>query len=187
MVKFEDLRITDENKLVIYAHIDERDYFDNVYIDEVIIDSADTFTKTGPSDKPIYRKTYSRPVKIVDTTITPAEIAGTGADFSFGPFFVYIHTVGAPAPNTPCGMDNELTIGVAINLFPIYKEGMRYLKEVYNSCEVPSAFADFILRYKALIMAIRFKDYCQVVKLWKLLFAKRKLHIKGGCGCHGNR
>lgn len=184
MVDFQTLRITDDGSMVIVASVKNQSYYKNVYIDQIIIDSFKTFSETGPSDKPFYTITFEQPVKKVDTTISKYEIAGKDESFKHGPFFVYVHTTGAPAANTPCGMDQEITTGVAIDLCDVYKESLKYLKEVNRTCMVPDAFADFVLRYKALLMAIRFKDWKQVFKIWGLLFNKHP-HKSGGCGCHG--
>ena len=57
MIQFTDLRVTkDGKKLIIGAKVKEASYYDNVYIDKVIIDTEETFVSTGPSSDPIYSK-----------------------------------------------------------------------------------------------------------------------------------
>lgn len=184
MVRFETLRIDDNNNLVVVAHVKEESYYKNVYIDQIIIDSPMTFTETGPSDKPIFTKTYTKPVKIVDTTITNAEIAGSKCDFGNGPFFVYIHTTGAPSATIPCGMDNEITLGVAINLCAIYRKGIHYVKELAKTCSIPDGFVNFILSYNALKLAIVTKDFPLVRKIWMSIFHRGfTFNKRRSCGC----
>ena len=54
MIKFTELRDQKE-RLIIVAEVREiADYYDNVYIDEILIDTQDTFVTSGPSANVIY-------------------------------------------------------------------------------------------------------------------------------------
>ena len=49
MIKFNELRVTDDGKyLVVDVQIAEDDYYENVYIDQIIIDSDKKFSDFGP-------------------------------------------------------------------------------------------------------------------------------------------
>lgn len=54
MIKFTDLRVTKDGKqLIIGAKVKEDSYYNDVYIDKVIIDTEETFSPTGPSSQGI--------------------------------------------------------------------------------------------------------------------------------------
>lgn len=66
MIHFNQLEITDDNKyLIIDAQIDDGDYFSNMYLDAIVIDSQDTFILNGPSNSPIYTKTLDDNTKAI--------------------------------------------------------------------------------------------------------------------------
>ena len=55
MLHFEELRITPDNKyLIIDVSVDKDEYFDNIVIDSIIIDTQDTYSISGPSSNPVY-------------------------------------------------------------------------------------------------------------------------------------
>lgn len=57
MIKFTDLRVTRDGKnLIIGAKVREDSYYDNIYIDKIIIDTEETFSTAGPSENPVYTK-----------------------------------------------------------------------------------------------------------------------------------
>ena len=59
MIKFTDLRVQKEH-LIIAAEVEEiEDYFDDVYIDKIFVDTQDTFITSGPSANTIYSATVS--------------------------------------------------------------------------------------------------------------------------------
>lgn len=56
MIVFEELRVTNDGEnLIINARVRKEPYYDNVYIDKVIIDTEETYTEGYPSSKPIYQ------------------------------------------------------------------------------------------------------------------------------------
>ena len=59
MVEFKELKITPDGKnLIINASIKDLEYYKDVYIDSVIIDTQDTYLPSGPSSNPIYTKKF---------------------------------------------------------------------------------------------------------------------------------
>ena len=59
MVEFKELKITPDGKnLIINASIKDLEYYKDVYIDSVIIDTQDTYLPSGPSSNPIYTKNF---------------------------------------------------------------------------------------------------------------------------------
>ena len=56
MLEFRELNITPDGKhLIIDVAVKEHDYYNNVIIDSIIIDTQDTYVQNGPSSKPVYQ------------------------------------------------------------------------------------------------------------------------------------
>ena len=217
MVEFKELRITpDGKKLIIDASVKDLQYYTDVYIDAVIIDTQDTYVANGPSVNPIFA--YEVPTNPNTVYALPEcngcgpvrteednEVCFTGIEengekrvrleldsTALGVslcdtlFFIYIITKGAPSADTPCGMDNQTTLGVVANLYPFYRAMVNYMKEVEDECKIPKNFIDTLLRFKALELSIRTGHYVQAVKYWNKFFKGVKSKtINTGCRCHG--
>nr|DAI45531.1 MAG TPA: hypothetical protein [Bacteriophage sp.] len=65
------------------------------------------------------------------------------------------------------------------------QKGLGYLKELGNSCVIPKGFIDFILRLKALDMAIETCNYTEAIKYWKMLNRTQIRITSNNCGCRG--
>lgn len=215
MVILEQCRIDSEGKhLIIEAAIENLSYYKDVNIAAVIIDTQDTFIDSGPSNRAIYHVSYEEEDYVVDSiedcssikteesckcsNIVTAQKHGhkkvrlcltekdLGVSLNDNIFFVYIVTNGIPSPCTPCGMDNLYTMGVAVNLRPIYNMAMGYIKELDSNCLIPRGFIDMILRIKAFKLSLRTGNYPMAFKQWNTLF-KNKVRVSPnrGCGCNG--
>lgn len=66
------------------------------------------------------------------------------------------------------------------------QKGWGYLRELSNSCGIPKGFIDFILRIKALDMAIETCNYTEAIKYWEMLNKMPTRTTTNNCGCHGN-
>lgn len=216
MIQFNELRVTPDNKkLIIDASVKDLQYYNNVYIDAVIIDTQDTYVANGPSTKPIFsyevptenETVYSIPECNGCTPVRTEEddeicftgnedgekrvrleldsrTLGVSLDSTL--FFVYIVAKGVPSPDTPCGMDNQTTLGVVANLYPFYRSSVNYMKEVENDCDIPREFIDSILRFKAFELSIKTGHYTQAIKYWNKFFKEIKsTTINTGCKCYG--
>ena len=58
MIRFNELKIEDDY-IIIDVQIEEDEYFKDMYIDSIVIDTQDTFIANGPSNKAIYTKTFN--------------------------------------------------------------------------------------------------------------------------------
>ena len=88
MVRFNELRISADSKyLVIDVSVQDLGYYDNVYLQEIIIDSQDTYLSSGPSSTPIYKYTISsnEDLKELRIVVPYQEVVGASLD---GMFFV---------------------------------------------------------------------------------------------------
>jgi len=182
MIKFTELRVQKE-RLTIVAEVREiEDYYDNVYIDKIIIDSQDTFNSSGPSANPIYSVTVDGNQKKFSITLSSTTL---GVDINNTMFFVYAKAKGTPAPDTPCGFDETYEVGVTFSLCPIYNATMGYVKQVENSCEIPRDFVNMILQFKAIQYSIDSGHFTQAIAYYNKFYKNLSVNTYSTCGCHG--
>lgn len=184
MIKFTELRVH-KGHLLITAEVREMgDYYDNIYISQIKIDSQDTFISSGPSSNLIYEsEVFSNKKKVtldLDATDFTSEI-----DMNKTMFFVYAVADGTPAPDTPCGLDETPSLGVTFSLCPIFNETMGYVKQVENTCEIPKAFINMILQLKAIQYSINSGHFTQAIKYYKKFYKNLSEGSTRPCGCHG--
>lgn len=184
MIIFNELRVTkDGSNLVISARVRKESYYDNVYIDKIIVDTEDTYIEGGPSSKPYYSKSFDVDNKEVSITINGLETLG---GFRGHLLFVYVVTKGEPSPTTPCGLDERTTLGVTTYMKPLYDNFMADIKTIGNTCEIPSNFIDNYLKYKALNVSIDSGHYLEGINIFNQWFKNsRTVHTIQKCGCHG--
>lgn len=59
MIQFNQLSITPDGRhMIIDVSVKEKDFYKDVYLDEIVIDSHDTYTKGGHSSKPYLRRKF---------------------------------------------------------------------------------------------------------------------------------
>lgn len=184
MVQFNELRIIpDGTQLIIDISVKDLEYYTNVYLDEILIDTQETFIETGPSTQIVYSKTVEGNLKSVRLELSTGDLLPSLKD---NLFFVYVKTKGTPASNTPCGMDNITTTGVVTNLYPLYQQAFSYIKELSDTCIIPRNFINFILQYKAFQLAVRTGHYTEAIKFWKRLYQEVEyITVINKCGCYG--
>ena len=254
MVTFNELKITpDGNTLIIDVAIKDLRYYTNVGLKTILIDTQDTFTAEGPSDKVVKfsvkndvdsksfeRKTplnyifkgtlkegflytfstlpsatndvqyiinnipytanelmvgvhkYEKGKLVVVTTPIKSyriEINKNDSTLTFknNLLFVYVQTEGAPALDTPCGMDEETTLGVTLYHYPIYNSIMNSIKELEKDCEVPKSFIDNMLRFKAFELALNTGHYNQAIIYYNKFIKNANLGTvtSNKCNCYG--
>lgn len=214
MIVLNECRVSPDGRaLIIEATVENIRYYKDIYIDSVIIDTQNTFLDSGPSNNPIFIEhfapTSTDPVveneEPIDLNgdcscmnlLTPkkkgcknirlwvsAEDMGL-ANLNDDIFFVYIVATGVPAACTPCGMDNQYIMGVAINMRPIYNRAMSFIRELDKDCTTPRGFIDMILRLKAFELSLKTGNYPIAFKQWEKL-SKEKITITSkNCGCNG--
>lgn len=196
MIQFNTLKITQDGKnLIINASVKNLSYYTNVLIGSIVIDNQDTYSVSGPSSNPIYEHSFAGKdlvtnedivgLKNISIIISAKELLDNNGDLNDDILYVYLIAVGTPSADTPCGMDNVNTLGVALNLRPIYNNGINYIKQVESTCEIPKDFIDFILRYKALDLALKTENYIQANKYWNKFFKNNNVVSlnTNSCGC----
>lgn len=213
MVQFNELRITPDSKqLIIDVSIKDLSIYSEVFLDSIVIDNQDTYIENGPSSTPVYQYTipdeeptqvYSypgdcTPVKEEETMsnclVDALEdkwsekrvricLTSKDLDLDKGLYFIYVYTKGLPDPSTPCGMDNEVTMGVVCNLHNIYQSSMAYIREVENECTIPKSFINYILRFKAFELALSTGNYILAIKYWNKFFKENIVNKPSICNC----
>lgn len=184
MIQFNELRIKPDNtKFVIDISVKDSEYYQNVFIDTVYIDTQDTFIDSGPSSKPVYTKIIEGNEKSVRLELSQQDIS---ASFPDNMFFVWVRAKGTPSMTTPCGEDNSLVLGVTVDMYSLYQYSFRYIKEMEKCCSIPKGFINFILRIKALQISVETGNYIQAIKYWEKFFKNLdKNVVTTNCNCYG--
>lgn len=216
MIVLNECRVSqDGNSLIVEATVENLNYYKNIYIDSVVIDTQKTFLESGPSDNPIYTEHFNleySDVGIMDgcSSLKSDEECKCGNIFVEGRikhirlsipkedlskaslnddiFFVYVIATGVPEACTPCGMDRRYVMGVAVNLRPIYNSAMAFIKELDQNCSIAKGFIDMILRIKAFEISLKTGNYISAMKQWhRLLRTRTPMSNYKPCGCNGAR
>lgn len=204
MIIFDQLRISDDGKrMYINAHVNKADYFNDIYIDSIVIQTADKVSETDPglpTSDYVYIKKAEENAKELNLVLEasdlskswesdPKAIAFNKGDMSKTLFFVYIKCKGTSGACTPCRLDEETTLGVVFDENVLHQKVMDYTKELVADCSVPSAFIDFILLWNAFKSAIETEHYIPAIKFYNMMFDEvgkscQSRTIKT-CGCNG--
>lgn len=177
MMIFNELRISQEGKhLIIDVQVDALRYYDNVYIDTIIIDTQKTYSPLGPSSKPLFTIDCGH-VKHYRNFIDIDSV-------SDNIFFVYVLSSGEPADDTPCDMDSSMILGVTYNKYPIYQQVIKMLNSI-EGCEPPRDLIDYILQQKAFDISLKTGNYTKAIEYWNIFFSDTEKTINSNCGCHG--
>lgn len=203
MIIFDQLRISDDGKrMYINAHVNKADYFNDIYIDSIVIQTADKVSETDPglpTSDYVYIKKAEENAKELNLVLEasdlsrswesdPKAIAFGRGDMSKTLFFVYIKCKGTPGSCTPCRLDEETTLGVVFDENVLHQRVMDYTKELVADCNVPTAFIDFILLWNAFKSAIETEHYIPAIKFFNMMFEEvgkscQSRTIKT-CGCN---
>lgn len=187
MVQFNELKIAQNNKcFIIDVSIKPLTIYSDVYIDSIVIDTQDTYTENGPSNNPIYKYTVDKDTNSKEAKHTRLILSDKDIDLSNNLLFVYVIATGTPAPSTPCGMDNSISIMPIFNTNIIYQQSMKYIRSIESNCDIPKQFIDYILRIKALELALNAGNYLLAIKYWnkffKNIFTQESINT---CNCYG--
>ena len=183
MIDFTELRVKN-GYLIISADVREiEDYYDNVTIKSITVDSQNTFSSSGPSSLPLYRQEYTNNPKKVSLVLDSLDLKN--ADMERTMFFVYVEAQGYPSSLVPCGLDNSNVLGVTFSLCPVYNETLKYAKEVEEKCDVPKGFIEEVTRFLAISYSISSGHYLQAIKYYEKFYKGIGDKAEKGCLCHG--
>ena len=183
MVDILKLAIEDEGtSFSLQCAIKSDSYYDNVFLDKILIDTQDTYSDSGPSTSAYTLKTFESNTK----SYTLDKDTSIPLDLKNNIIYVWIVTKGTPSSDTPCGQDNVNTLGVAVYIKSIYEGIMCTLSELANAddCSIPKNFINKYLQYKGLIYALDTKHYAQANSWYSKFFtANTETTINTGCSC----
>lgn len=194
MVQFNELRFLAPGALQIDVSVIDLPYYDNVFIDSIIIDTEDTYCDTGPSSNPaLIYPAGGTDTKFVNTLLDVADILCNGPKM----LFVWVTTIGNPSGDVPCGEDVPFKVKAVVDPKDIYNEAMRKLKCTSGSCGcgqskciVDANLANFSLQYLRMQTALSVEDWTTAYEAYCSLLRKRpSKRITGKsrkpCGCNG--
>lgn len=198
MLLFDQLRISDNGqRMYINMHVNEADFFENIYLDSITIATADKVLEaygTAGTDPTvtavdyIYKKTFSGYEKSAALVLTKVsfdeaytKIGDTRATMSFDKsdlsdtlFFVYVKCKLADGETIdaciPCTLDEEVTLGVTFDTTALYQRVMGYTRELADDCNIPANFIDFILNFNAFKAAVETEHYIPAINFYNQMF-----------------
>lgn len=202
MVIFDQLRISDSGKaMYIDLHVNKAQYFDNIYLDNIVITTGDQISETdpyAPTENYIYKKTFGEDCKSVSLGLSATDFIKTWetdakamnfttADMSKTLFFVYVTCKGTVGECTPCRLDELVTLGVTFDDKMLYQRVMGYTKRLTEECKIPESFTDFILVWNAFKASIETDHYIPAIKYWNMLFGDTAVTDSNNfsCNCNG--
>lgn len=182
MLQINQLNISpDKKNLVVDVQVQDLNYFKNVYIDSIYIDTQKTFRQTGPSVTPFYQIDCKEEGELKTKHYRGFIPVDSVSD---NLFFVWIIADGEYSEDTPCGMKDFSALGVAYDKYPMYLEGMKFIKEI-EGCNPPLDFIDYILRNKAFELSLNTGNYETAINYWNSFFNEKEKTVKHTCGCYG--
>lgn len=191
MIVFDRLQISDNgSRLNIDVHVNMASYFDNVYIDKVVIQTQDQVSEMDPltpGDEYIYELTADENTKELHLSLNAStDFETVMSTLSDKLLFVYVVCKGLTDPCTPCRLDELTTLGVTFDEALFYQQVMQYTRQLADSCEIPKNFIDMILLWNGFRAAIETEHYLVAIDFWKKLFASDSVFtVIKSCGCYG--
>ena len=203
MVEFNELYINpNEGYLIVDASVKDLCYYNDVYLDELIIDTQDTYSPSGPSSTPVFK------IKLDDYSsissndsicksfngLLPTEeevlhgrksfryklnIKDIKADNKL--VFVYVKVKGIPSPDTPCGMDNIYTLGVTYDTKALYGKIIPLFK---NKEDNKQALLDSLINLKAFNIYFDLGEFNRVIDIWESFSPESSTSVTSKCNCH---
>lgn len=180
MLQFNELRITPDRKnLIVDVQVQDMPYYEDVYIDSVIITTSDKYVTGGLNPSNAIPDGYDESLHLKHLRkFYP--IDGI-ADYLF---FVDVVATGDATEDAPCGAVKSIS-GVVYDKYPLYQQTMQLLQQMQD-CDPNTELKDFILQKKAFDIALDLGDYATAIDYWNKFFDKKKKStVKTGCGCHG--
>ncbi len=199
MIIFDQLRVSDDGKkLYINLHVNNADYFKNIYLDSITIMTSDKVLEAtnigSPTEGFIYKMEFEDNTRVADIVLTKADIdvafvnwnsvdkqvinpdkpygkVSYNESFSNSLLFIYVECKeGALVGCPPCTLDELTTIGVTFDSTILHQKVMDFTKQLADDCIIPMGFTDFILLWNAFKAAIDTEHWVPAIKYWNMLF-----------------
>lgn len=189
MIKFNEIKIVGDT-LQLDIQVSDKLNYQHVYIDEILIDVisntsdspfAETFQNIIPSEKAVevYPLDTDNDIKriVMDVPLSLLDVIDSTKNL----FLIYVKTKGEP-DNNCCKIG--WSVGVGLNLKPIYTNALNLLKTLGDNCEIPIGLMDYIFKIEAFDLAIKTGNYTLAIDYWKKFFSKDIYKsINHPCGC----
>ena len=191
-----DITTFEYNNGILSIDVEVDSSYTGCYLTKVEVCDSITYSSTG-------KKLY--PIDEVDdpatAQLTSYTISNTLDYFDIEegePLIILKIEVGGNIPSDlPCnkGPKSEAAILIPNDM---YKYAMSFIKDMKNDCSKTGPFNDFMMRYKAVELAVKSCDIKNAVAYYNMFFGKNRLPnevtypysydargqiISGGCGC----
>lgn len=194
MVLFDRLQISDDGrKLYIDIHVNQADYFSNLYIEKIVIQTHEQVSEMdplSPGDQHIYEyhaEPETKELHLVLNAVTDFDLVYKNLSDKL--LFVYVVCTGTPDACTPCRLDEMTTLGVTFDQTLFYQRVMQESKQLADTCKIAKSFLDLILLWNGFKAAIETEHYLPAIDFWKKMFNRSSSTASHGtakpCGCHG--
>lgn len=194
MVIFDRLQVSDNGKwLYIDVHVNKAEYFNNICIDRIVIQTQDQVSEAdplSPSDECIFSMTAEDNARELHLALN----ANTDFDMVYKSLsdkllFVYVVCKGTPDACTPCRLDEMTTLGVTFDITLFYQKVMQFTRELNQQCDIPKGMSDLMMLWFGFKSAIETEHYLPAINFWKRMFGNQYQYAGMSstkpCGCHG--
>lgn len=178
MVKFNELAITNDGEfLVLDVSIANHTNYENVYIDSVVIDNQDTYSRFGPSAEPVFIKQFNvdKNSKVFRIRLNKDGLRDTPLQTTL--FFVYVTVKGSTKEEPVKYVTNTYVVQPVADLQPVYNETMNIISGDDNHCQDDSKLVDLILKINSLDIALKTGNYPLAIKYWNKFFKNKRLKL----------
>lgn len=189
MIRFNTLKISSDGScFTVHVSVDSAAYYNERYITDIYIDSDSTFNNsTTPSSKAVHIEIEGETTKSFSKVFSASELSKivTTRNLKNRMLYVFVMVDGPLSGTVPCGTDSDMFLGVAVDWNSLYHGSLGYMKQVTKECcNIPKEFIDYILRMKALELALKTGHTMVAKNLWDKFFSKRRRTISSNCGCN---
>lgn len=175
MIQFNELRITSNKTLIIDVSVKDNPNYTNIYIDQIRIDSHNTYSGLGPSSTPIYEYSVASNDNLKVLRLNINEDTLQDIKLSDNLLFIYVTAKGLPVDDEIEEGDTIHNMMTITDLEPIYKSIIKLISNQGEHCKDNSKLIDYILKINALDIALKTCNYPIAVKYWSKFFSRSKL------------
>lgn len=177
MIQFNELKLVqDGEKLIIDVSVINHPYYKDIYINEIRIDTQDTYSGLGPSTNPVYSYVVEQHKNLKIVRLALDEKDFEQFDMEGKLFFVYITARGLPSADAPLNSTKVYQLKTVSDLEPIYKASIKLISGCENPCDDQTQLIDHILKMNSLDLALKTCNYPIAIKYWNKFFKHLKIN-----------
>lgn len=144
------------------------DHFESKLLIEVNVPSSYTitsiriYTKDSFMQDPIFTQEYTGKVSNASLDLNEDNLNMSLDDL----FFVSVDYTSSGTSGSE--------VGAVTDFYPIYWQSLEYIRDINKiTCDIPKRYIDFILLYKAFILAITYSDHMRAIDYYNRLLKFR--------------